>query len=79
MTNISSIDKKKYSKQHTKFRSKLLPSSGETSNTKTQLTKNTTHSCTGYIYVQETKTNISKNINTKYTNPKNIKDDGIKI
>lgn len=31
------------------------------------------------IHTQETKTNISKNINTKYTNPKNTKDDGIKI
>jgi hypothetical protein len=31
------------------------------------------------IHIQETKTNISKNINTKYTTPKNIKDYGIKI
>jgi hypothetical protein len=31
------------------------------------------------IHIQETKTNTSKNTNTKYTDPKNIKDDGIKI
>jgi hypothetical protein len=51
------------------FGSKLLPSSGETANPKTQLSKNVTP--INITDMRETKTNTSKNINTNYTKIKN--------
>jgi hypothetical protein len=73
--NISGIYKKffviKILKNSTlRLRSKLLPSSGETTNPNTQLAKKY-DAHINIIHTRETKTNTSKNIHIRYAKPIN--------
>lgn len=54
-----------------RFESKQLPSSGKTANPKIQLTQTVTHTST-QLTREKRKTNKSKNLNSKYANPKKV-------